>query len=151
MNIEGLGESRIALLLAQGLVHDAADIYQLSAETLAGLERMGKKSAANVMAQIERSKKNDLSRLVYALGIRHVGEKAAATLAKRNFDRMQSLLALLRSDSVWVTAISLLCFAGAVLLVEPFFVGAGFAMYLNRRVELEAWDIEQEFRLAFAR
>jgi hypothetical protein len=66
-------------------------------------------------------------------------------------DRMQSLLALLRSDSVWVTAISLLCFAGAVLVVEPFFVGAGFAMYLNRRVELEAWDIEQEFRLAFAR
>ncbi len=57
----------------------------------------------------------------------------------------------LRSDSVWVTAISLLCYAAAVLVVEPFFVGAGFAMYLNRRVELEAWDIEQEFRLAFAR
>lgn len=81
MNIEGLGESRIQLLIAQGLVKDAADIYQLSADTLAALERMGTKSASNVIAQIERSKANDLWRLVYALGIRHVGEKAAATLA----------------------------------------------------------------------
>ncbi len=64
---------------------------------------------------------------------------------------MQSLFALASGDSVWRTAIVLLCFAAAVLVVEPFFVGAGFAMYLNRRVELEAWDIEQEFRLAFAR
>ena len=47
--------------------------------------------------------------------------------------------------------VGLACFAIAVAIVEPFFVGAGFAMYLNRRVELEAWDIEQEFRLAFAR
>jgi DNA ligase (NAD+) len=62
----------------------------LTADTLAGLERMGAKSAANVMAQIERSKANDLSRLVYALGIRHVGEKAAATLARhlRTMDRL---------------------------------------------------------------
>jgi hypothetical protein len=66
-------------------------------------------------------------------------------------DRMQSLFTLVRSDSVWMTAILLLCYAATVLVLEPFFVGAGFAMYLNRRVELEAWDIEQEFRLAFAR
>ncbi|HEY2558942.1 MAG TPA: hypothetical protein VGI48_04440 [Caldimonas sp.] len=51
----------------------------------------------------------------------------------------------------WMTALLLACYAAAVLVLEPFFVGAGFAMYLNRRVELEAWDIEQEFRLAFAR
>jgi DNA ligase (NAD+) len=90
MNIEGLGESRIQLLIAQDLVRDAADVYHLTADTLAGLERMGAKSAANVMAQIERSKANDLSRLVYALGIRHVGEKAAATLARhlRTMDRL---------------------------------------------------------------
>jgi hypothetical protein len=50
-----------------------------------------------------------------------------------------------------VTGVVLTCFVVAVAIVEPFFVGAGFAMYLNRRVELEAWDIEQEFRLAFAR
>ena len=55
------------------------------------------------------------------------------------------------SGGEWMTAAGLACFALAVALVEPFFVGAGFAMYLNRRVELEAWDIEQEFRLAFAR
>ena len=51
----------------------------------------------------------------------------------------------------WLTDAGLACFVVAVAIVEPFFVGAGFAMYLNRRVELEAWDIEQEFRLAFAR
>ena len=60
-------------------------------------------------------------------------------------------IALLFEDGSWVTSAGLACFAVAVAVVEPFFVGAGFAMYLNRRVELEAWDIEQEFRLAFAR
>ena len=61
------------------------------------------------------------------------------------------LNALVRAPDDWIVGLQLLCYAGAVLVVEPFFVGAGFAMYLNRRVELEAWDIEQEFRLAFAR
>jgi len=61
------------------------------------------------------------------------------------------LVALFGFGSPWTLAIELACFALAVAIVEPFFVGAGFAMYLNRRVELEAWDIEQEFRLAFAR
>jgi hypothetical protein len=60
-------------------------------------------------------------------------------------------LAALKGDSAWVVGAEMLCYAVAVAVVEPFFVGAGFAMYLNRRVELEAWDIEQEFRLAFAR
>jgi DNA ligase (NAD+) len=91
MNVEGLGESLVDQLVAKDLVRDFADVYQLTADRLADLERMGKKSAANVMAQIERSKSNDLSRLVYALGIRHVGEKAAATLA-RSFRTMERLL-----------------------------------------------------------
>jgi DNA ligase (NAD+) len=71
-------------------VHDFADVYLLTADALAALERMGKKSATNLMAQVERGKTNDLSRLIYALGIRHVGEKAAATLARsfRTMDRM---------------------------------------------------------------
>ena len=60
-------------------------------------------------------------------------------------------LALLFEGGSWITGVALTCFATAIAIVEPFFVGAGFAMYLNRRVELEAWDIEQEFRLAFAR
>ena len=57
---------------------------------------------------------------------------------------------LFASDSPTVSMLIAAAYAGVVLLVEPFYVGAGFAMYLNRRVELEAWDIEQEFRLAFA-
>lgn len=59
--------------------------------------------------------------------------------------------ALFANESGWRIGVQLACYAVAVLIVEPFFVGAGFAMYLNRRVELEAWDIEQEFRLAFQR
>ena len=83
MNIEGLGESLVDQLVTTGLVRDYADIYHLTLDGLAALERMGRKSAANVIAQIERSKSNDASRLLYAVGIRHVGEKAAATLARR--------------------------------------------------------------------
>jgi DNA ligase (NAD+) len=91
MNIEGLGESRVRQLVDAGLVSDFADVYALRADTLAGLERMGEKSAANLVAEIERSKGNDLARLIYALGIRHVGEKAASTLARR-FRTMDGLL-----------------------------------------------------------
>ncbi len=82
MNIEGLGESRVRQLLDAGLLRDYADIYHLEAGPLAEMERMGEKSAAKLVAEIARSKANDLSRLIYALGIRHVGEKAAATLAR---------------------------------------------------------------------
>ncbi len=65
-------------------------------------------------------------------------------------DRGDWIAMLYVGDGPWITAIQFLCYAVAVGFVEPFFVGAGFAMYLNRRVELEAWDIEQEFRVAFA-
>jgi hypothetical protein len=58
---------------------------------------------------------------------------------------------IVSSDGPWTSFAIAAAYAGIVLLVEPFYVGAGFAMYLNRRVELEAWDIEQEFRLAFAK
>ena len=81
MNIEGLGEVLIRQLVEKGLVHSAADIYRLTAETLEDLERMGKKSAAKLMGQIERSKQNEIWRLLNALGIRHVGERGAQVLA----------------------------------------------------------------------
>jgi DNA ligase (NAD+) len=95
MNIEGLGESLVDQLIEQGLVRDFADLYSLEASQLENLvvtpreprseravpRKLGK-VGRNVTAQIESSKQNDLSRLVYALGIRHVGEKAAATLAR---------------------------------------------------------------------
>jgi DNA ligase (NAD+) len=91
MNIEGLGESLVEQLVEKELVRDYADLYRLKAATLAELERMGEKSAQKLVDQIEGSKTNDLSRLIYALGIRHVGEKAAATLA-RHFRTMQGVL-----------------------------------------------------------
>ncbi len=91
MNIEGLGESRVRQLIDAGLVADFADVFALRADALAGLERMGEKSAANLVAEIDRCRGNDLARLIYALGIRHVGEKAAATLARR-FRTMDRLL-----------------------------------------------------------
>ena len=92
MNIEGLGESLIAQVIGTGLVHDYADVYALTADTLEQLERMGKKSAAKVMAQIEKSRGNELWRLIYGLGIRHVGERASQVLAYA-FGSMDALCA----------------------------------------------------------
>lgn len=81
MNIQGLGESLVDQLLDQKLVVSIPDIYGLRPDDVAALERMGPQSAKNLMEEIEASKKNDLSRLIFALGIRHVGEKLARTLA----------------------------------------------------------------------
>jgi DNA ligase (NAD+) len=104
MNIEGLGESLVDQLLEQGLVRDFADLYHLQAATLEELlvaprdprserarpRKLGK-VGRNVAAEIDRSRSNDLSRLIYALGIRHVGEKAASNLA-RHFRTMEEVL-----------------------------------------------------------
>jgi DNA ligase (NAD+) len=103
MNIEGLGASLVDQLIEKELVHDFGDLYSLTAEQLENLvvtpreprseravpRRLGK-VGRNVIEQLERSKHNDLSRLIYALGIRHIGEKAAATLARhlRTMDGM---------------------------------------------------------------
>ena len=81
MNIEGLGESLIRQLCEKRLVASYADIYHLDAPTLENLDRMGRKSAAKLLEQIERSKANDVWRLLYGLGIRHVGERGAQVLA----------------------------------------------------------------------
>ena len=82
MNIDGMGPAVVKLLIASGLIHDVADIYSLSAGEIEGLDRMGKKSAENLIAAIERSKSAGLDKLIYALGIRQVGEKAAKSLAE---------------------------------------------------------------------
>ena len=82
MDIEGLGEALVDQLVDRGLVRDFSDLYTLDAPALEGLERMGRRSAANVLEQIERSKTNEFWRVVYALGIRHVGERAAQVLAR---------------------------------------------------------------------
>ncbi len=83
MDIEGLGDKLVEKLFDEKMLIDAASIYDLDAGRLAELERFGEKSAANLMEQIERSKRSGLSRLLFALGIRHVGEKAARLLARR--------------------------------------------------------------------
>jgi DNA ligase (NAD+) len=80
MNIEGMGESLIRQLIASELVRTYADVYHLTAPQLEGLERMGRKSAAKVLAEIEKSKGNEVWRLLYGLGIRHVGERGAQVL-----------------------------------------------------------------------
>ena len=82
MNIEGLGESLVDQLVTSGLVHDYADLYALTVEQLAALERMGQKSAANLVAEIDRSRGNELWRLLHGIGIRHVGEGGARALAR---------------------------------------------------------------------
>ena len=82
MNIDGMGPAVVRLLIASGLIHNVADIYSLSAGEIEGLDRMGKKSAENLIAAIEHSKSAGLDKLIYALGIRQVGEKAARSLAE---------------------------------------------------------------------
>ncbi|HEV8427250.1 MAG TPA: NAD-dependent DNA ligase LigA [Pyrinomonadaceae bacterium] len=81
MRIEGLGEVLAEQLVAAGLVKDVGDLYSLTLEQIANLPRMAKKSASNLLTQIEASKARDLSNLIYALGIRHVGERTAGILA----------------------------------------------------------------------
>uniref|UniRef100_A0A7U4DML0 DNA ligase n=1 Tax=Geobacillus sp. (strain Y4.1MC1) TaxID=581103 RepID=A0A7U4DML0_GEOS0 len=92
MNIEGLGEKVISQLFREGLIHDVADIYRLTKDQLIDLERMGEKSATNLLHAIEASKQNSLERLLFGLGIRHVGAKAAKVLAEHfeTMDRLQN-------------------------------------------------------------
>ncbi len=90
MDIDGVGPAVMQQLIDSGLVSNPADLYDLQAEQLAGLDRMGKKSAQNAVDAIEKSKENDLWRLIFALGIRQVGAKAAKILAT-HFGSMDAL------------------------------------------------------------
>ncbi|MBP2240901.1 DNA ligase (NAD+) [Cytobacillus eiseniae] len=91
MNIDGLGEKVISQLFKENLIQDVADIYKLTYEQLIQLERMGEKSATNLLQAIEASKVNSLERLLFGLGIRHVGAKAAKTLAQQ-FEHIDHLM-----------------------------------------------------------
>ncbi len=97
MDIEGMGEAVVEQLVSLSLVKNAADIYSLQADDLSRLESFKEKKINNLLAAIEKSKHRPLSRLVYALGIRHVGEKAAYTLAQR-FLTMERLSAAPREQ-----------------------------------------------------
>jgi DNA ligase (NAD+) len=90
MDIQGLGEALVGQLLAKNLMQDVADLYGLTVEPLQALDRMGKKSAANLVGQLAASKERPLHNLIYALGIRHVGERSARVLAS-TFGSLEAL------------------------------------------------------------
>ncbi|WP_198683793.1 NAD-dependent DNA ligase LigA [Peristeroidobacter agariperforans] len=90
MDIDGLGEKIVDQLLTEGLVHSPADLYQLTVEQFANLERLGEKSAKNLVSALEKSKKTTLARFLYAVGIRDVGESTATALAN-HFGSIEAL------------------------------------------------------------
>ena len=102
MDIEGLGEQLVEQLVDRGLVTTPADFYTLDLDTLADLDRMAKKSAQNVLDALEKSKTTSLARFIYSLGIRHVGESTAKSLAKH----FGSLDALLASDENLILSVN---------------------------------------------
>jgi DNA ligase (NAD+) len=104
MDVEGLGDALVDQLVERRMVREVSDLYGLTADALAELERMGEKSASNLVERIEASKKRELSRLVYALGIRHVGTAAAALLA-RHFHSMEKLSSASREEMLKVHSI----------------------------------------------
>jgi DNA ligase (NAD+) len=97
MDIEGLGDKLVDQLVDRGLVHSPADVYGLELVTLAGLDRMAEKSAANLVAAIEASKATTLARFIFALGIRNVGETTAKDLA-RHFGTLDGLIAATEAE-----------------------------------------------------
>lgn len=101
MDIQGLGDKLIEQLLAQGRIKDVADLYRLQAYELSELERMGRKSAANLLEQIEKSKSLGLERVLFALGLPLVGESTAKVLARR-FGHIQALVQATPQDLMQV-------------------------------------------------
>ncbi len=97
MDIEGLGEAVVEVLVNEKLIKNVADIYFLKAEQILALERFAEKSANNLIEAIEKSKENDLSKLLFAFGIRHIGQKAAKLLAV-NFGTMEKIMSASKED-----------------------------------------------------
>jgi DNA ligase (NAD+) len=104
MDIRGIGENISATLYREGLVKDPADLYRLKNEQLAELEKMGEKSAANIINAINASKERPLARVIYALGIRHIGEEMAGILAS-NFLSIDKLARASREELMEISAI----------------------------------------------
>ncbi len=107
MNIDGLGESIVEQMLGRGLIKSAADLYYIKAQEIAKMDKLGEKSADNLILAIENSKKNDLSRLIYALGIRHIGEKAGKVLAAR-FETLDNLISATEEELTSVEDIGMI-------------------------------------------
>ncbi|MBR5485924.1 MAG: NAD-dependent DNA ligase LigA [Oscillospiraceae bacterium] len=97
MDIEGLGSAVVEMLVNNKLISSPADLYFLEMQQIASLERMGEKSAKNLMASLEKSKTNDLGRVIFALGIRGIGQKAAQLLAER-FNTIDAVIAATKEE-----------------------------------------------------
>ncbi|MBE6591067.1 MAG: NAD-dependent DNA ligase LigA [Ruminococcaceae bacterium] len=130
MNIEGIGPSSVASFVDSGLISDAADIYSLDYAEVAKLDGMGEKSAANLKAAVEASKKLCLSRLIFALGIRNIGEKAAYNLAGE-FGSLEELMSADKERLTLVDDIGEIC---AESIVE-FFSGEGNKAVIKKLVD----------------
>jgi DNA ligase (NAD+) len=130
LDIEGLGEKRVEQLTERGLVKDVADLYHLTVAQLADLERMGQKSAANLINALERSKHPSLARFLYALGIREVGEATAQVLAKE-FGSLSALAAASEERLQQVADI------GPVAAAH---IAAFFRQAYNRQVIQRLWE-----------
>jgi len=104
MDIRGIGENISATLFNKGLIRNAADIYYLKKEQLAELEKMGEKSASNIINSINNSKERPLARVIYALGIRHIGEEMAGVLAS-NFSSIEKLAQASRDELMEISAV----------------------------------------------
>ena len=131
MNIDGLGPQVVELLLSAGKIRDIADLYTLTVEDIEGLDRMGRKSAENLTAAIEASKSRGLEKLLFALGIRQVGEVAAEEIAGR-FRTLENLIAAGHEDFAAVNDIGDIT---AAALVEYFSDEENLAL-LSRLKEL---------------
>jgi DNA ligase (NAD+) len=140
MNIEGLGEALVDQLIEKKLVRAIPDIYSLRYDNLVSLERMGPKSSQNLLAEIENSKKRDLSAFLFALGIRHVGERLARTLAG-HFGTLDALAAASTEDLIQVEDIG-----PTVAESIVFFFSQPENIALLRRLKEAGLDFKSETR-----
>ena len=116
MNIEGLGPKVVEQLVQEGMLRSSADLYFLNRDELISLKRFGEKSADNLLNSIENSKRNDLSRLVYAFGIRHIGQQAARALA----ESFKTLSALREADESEISLVPILDLLWHIALFSGF-------------------------------
>ena len=141
LDIEGLGDKLIDQLLGEGLVDNPADLYRLTAEQLGGLERMGAKSADNLLAALDTSKRTTFARFIHALGIREVGETTAATVAAR----FRTLDRLLEAELETLQEVEDVGPVVAARIVEFFADEAnrGLARELHETIGI-AWEVPAE-------
>ena len=136
VDIDGLGPAVLEQLVANGLIRSFSDLYRLTAEPLAALDRMGAKSAQNLIDAIEKSKQAEINRLVYALGIRHIGEKAAKLLCEH----------FLSIDALFIATVDEICAIDGYGLIMAQSVADYFSLEGTRRLIDELKDLGVEMK-----